>query len=190
MGNGHEQGGGNELPDQSIGEDGVTALEFYADAVLTGRVLAIGPGSSPLDVEQALGPGYIDDRQKKVLRRDYGLVEVHFDRSGESWLCFGLTIQVHRLAYQLPTNVPLPLSQAYGDFDSYLAFEELKQATVRRGATWLAADKPPSGEFLSFRLSIAPNVVQIVSNPSRRRNGEPGMGDVWSIDLRRSATQL
>jgi hypothetical protein len=55
-------------------------LIFYVDAVLSGAVLGVGRGSSAPQVEQALGREFLDDSRKQRMRRDYGLVEFHFDQ--------------------------------------------------------------------------------------------------------------
>jgi hypothetical protein len=162
----------------------VTGLEFYTDAILSSRVLDVGPGSAANEVEQALGPVYIDDARKKTMRRDYGLVEAHFSRQENSWICFGLTIQVHRLAESSAEIVPAPLRESYGQFDRFLDSRRLMKAVEERHGRWIAADDQSPQEFQTLWVASTQSVIHVVCNRARHRNGQPGFEDVWSIELR------
>ncbi|WP_053699463.1 hypothetical protein [Streptomyces sp. NRRL F-5755] len=89
-------------------------LDFYAHVAARGDVLGTGIGADPDAWEAALGAGYLDDAGEGLLRRDYGLVELSFSDAGEPLSCFGISVQVHRLLYDL--SIPTSLTGAYGEF--------------------------------------------------------------------------
>ncbi len=112
---------------------GVTDLEFYVDAVLSGGPLDLGAGAEPDRIESVLGSAFIDARQPNSLRRDYGLLEFFFTRDGDGWLAQGVSIQVHRLVHAPAEElVPLPLRTSYGAFSPFLTFEALQAALAER----------------------------------------------------------
>ncbi|MFC9975587.1 hypothetical protein ACFVH6_32320 [Spirillospora sp. NPDC127200] len=67
----------------------MSGLEFYAHLAGRGEVLEVGIGSESAAWEVALGPDYLDDHARGLLRRDDGLVELSFQQEGDTWSCFG-----------------------------------------------------------------------------------------------------
>lgn len=128
-------------------------LDFHAHVAARGDALGAGTGSEPAEWEAALGPDYLDDRSEDLLRRDYGLVELSFQKSDDTWPCFGVSIQVHRL---LPgaAAVPRPLRDAYGEFARRVRFDELRDMITGLGHTVEPDDAPPVTDMHRYRVSV------------------------------------
>lgn len=128
-------------------------LDFHAHVAARGDALGAGTGSEPAEWEAALGPDYLDDRSEDLLRRDYGLVELSFQKSDDTWPCFGVSIQVHRL---LPgaAAVPRPLRDAYGEFARRVRFDELRDVITGLGHTVGPDVAPPVTDMHRYRVSV------------------------------------
>ncbi|MFD4588408.1 hypothetical protein [Streptomyces sp. NPDC058434] len=165
-------------------------LDFYAHVAARGDVLGAGTGSEPAEWEAALGTDYLDDRSEDLLRRDYGLVELSFQKSDDTWPCFGVSIQVHRL---LPgaAAVPRPLRDAYGEFARRVRFDELRDVITGLGHTVEPDDAPPVTDMHRYRVSGSGARIVVVADPDPYGYGDPDphdpderqVGDVWSIGL-------
>ncbi|MEU7373518.1 hypothetical protein [Streptomyces albidoflavus] len=108
-------------------------LDFYAHVATRGEVLGAGIGARPARWEAALGTGFLDIEEADLLRRDHGLVELSFQRDGDAWLCFGVSLQVHRLSQDTESEVPASLRDVYGEFAPSVRFEQLTDAIARLG---------------------------------------------------------
>lgn len=64
-------------------------VAFYASLIVNGEILGCTFGDAPEVWDSALGDDYLDDRRKGRMRRDFGLVEVSFQRVDQQW-------QMHR----------------------------------------------------------------------------------------------
>lgn len=75
--------------------------ECLADMLVSGRAFGIAPGTEIPEVTAVLGGDYVEERYgrggQRLLRRDYGLVEVTFNNEPD-WACVWLSVKVHRLA--------------------------------------------------------------------------------------------
>ncbi|MFD8494618.1 hypothetical protein [Amycolatopsis sp. NPDC059657] len=161
----------------------MTDLDFYARAVIDGKVLGLGQGSLPEEWEDRLGAGYVDDVRKGRMRRDFGLVEVSFQRVRGIWQCFGAGIQVHRLGRGGEAVVPAPLLAEFGEFGSPVGFAGLDAAVARMGGRLESANDGGStyhDQFLSTSSNVRVHVVSQVDDPG---DGGTSVGDVWSIHL-------
>ncbi|UYM25685.1 hypothetical protein NQP46_29860 [Streptomyces albus] len=69
-------------------------LDFYAHVATRGEVLGAGIGAQPAQWEAALGTDYLDIEEADLLRRDYGLVELSFQKDDDAWPCRGVSLQV------------------------------------------------------------------------------------------------
>ncbi|GGU65632.1 hypothetical protein [Streptomyces lavendofoliae] len=165
-------------------------LDFYAHVATRGDVLGAGIGSEPAEWEAVLGSDHLDDRSGELLRRDYGLVELSFQRSDDTWPCFGISVQVHRL---LPGagDVPRPLRDAYGDFARRVRFHELRDVITALGHTLEPDSAPPVADTRRYRVSGSGARIVVVEDPDPYGYGAPDpddpderqVGDVWSIGI-------
>ncbi len=108
-------------------------LDFYAHVATRGEVLGAGIGAQPAQWEAALGTGHLDTEEADLLRRDYGLVELSFQRDDDAWPCFGVSLQVHRLSQDTASEVPAPLREVYGEFAPAVRFDQLTDAIAKLG---------------------------------------------------------
>jgi hypothetical protein len=160
-------------------------LEPYVDAVATGLFLGAGPGLGPNRVLELVGPDFIDDRTGRRLRRDYGLVEFHFDGiTRDEITCHGATIQVHRLAGgDQDTVVPRRVRERYGTLERYIDGTELLVAVLNRlGKREVYRDHVTG--FIKIHVAGTVAYINEAQGADRVRGAEPGDGDVWSIELR------
>lgn len=113
----------------------MTGFDFYVDVIAHGNVLGVGLDSSVSDWG-FMGDDYIDDIRKNLMRRDYGLIELSFEKKDEEWFCFAISIQVHRLAVYGPEKlVPLPLVNRYGRFENFTSCHRLLYQMTKQGYT-------------------------------------------------------
>jgi hypothetical protein len=159
----------------------VSYLSLLVEACLTGLVHGLGPGCLPDDVEQALGPGYLDDWDKKrrYLRRDYGLLEFHFTRA-DGWTCRTLGLQVHRLAADAAGLVPAAIERAYGPFPRRVRLDDLRETIEAGGHGFPRADTAQSG-YTRFFFTEAGAEVFAVAEGTGHGAGSLMHGDVWSV---------
>ncbi|MER7165694.1 hypothetical protein ABT336_06375 [Micromonospora sp. NPDC000207] len=160
----------------------MTGIEFYLDALLSGEVCGVGAGSSADRIQEVLGSGFIDDRRKRWMRRDFGLVEFHFNRVGPTWTCFGSTIQVHRLKEAGGSITPRSLIKLYGELSSTLDHATLTDAFQARGG--LLVREGVAGEFVRYRVAGASSFVYSLRSAPENSIASHPIETVWSIDLR------
>ena len=147
-----------------------------------GRVLDTHPGMTPQEVEVVLGAGFVEDinKNKKMMRRDYGLIEFTFSRDN-GWVCITISIQLHRLAYHGASIVPNALQAAYGPFPERVRFEDLKNALQASGGELHAVDQPGKG-FEGYSINETRNTIYVTSDDSSDHHG-PNRGEVWGISI-------
>ncbi|WP_406043242.1 hypothetical protein OG799_04115 [Micromonospora sp. NBC_00898] len=107
-------------------------LDFIVDVVVSGAVLGVGLTDSPDEVARTLGGDFAEDRNRAVMRRDYGLVEFSWARrpGSDSWQATGFTVQAYRLASITVTEA---LVHRYGPFGRQLRFMQLNAELDRLG---------------------------------------------------------
>lgn len=127
----------------------MTDIDFYVDALLAEKVMSLGPGARADEVEDIFGTGYLDDARKQWMRRDYGLLEFQFNRAVKNWVCFGVSIQVHRISEFGSELVPPVLSDRYGAFRGPVVMRQLTNVISERGAAQPVRDHV-DGEFDRF----------------------------------------
>lgn len=164
----------------------MTGTDFYVDALLSGLVCGVGPGSTADEIEGALGREYVDDARKQRMRRDYGLVEFYFDRVKQAWICVGYAIQVHRLLDADPEIVPSALADRYSAFATTLGVESLAEAVGAKGGPNLIRESA-TGEFVRYRLHGMNCFVHARQIQAEAVDARPGFEEVWSIEIRGSA---
>ena len=154
-------------------------LDFYANLVVNGEILECTLGHSLEAWESTLGSDFLDDRQKNRLRRDYDFVELSFQRVTQGWLCFGISVQVHRLARGNPEAVPAALIDTYGTFRSALPFEDLSDCARQEGAQLQVTDDSPQGEFARLVASGSNVHAEVVVS----QTDSPTLSEVWAINV-------
>lgn len=164
--------------------------DFLAEAMTTGRVLTVGPGSTLGEVEDArLGANYVDDihKSRHMMRRDYGFMEFSF-RKDLSWVCTGVAIQVHRLVYDGVEIVPPVISEIYGPFPLTIPSARLMVAIHDRGQSAERRDAAGAGFVCYSIVGLGNNFFAIQRNGA---HSEPRLsdGDVWAIYLERQAIE-
>lgn len=161
----------------------MTDIDFYVDALVSERVHGVGPGSTADEIEGVLGGGFVDDARKQWMRRDYGLVEFQFNRAKSAWICFGISIQVHRLAESGPEVIPSVLSDRYGVFGTSLNLDHLADALGVKGGSELEREEA-AGEFVRYRVNRTNSFV----HTRQAQQGSARVGrqseEVWSIEIR------
>ncbi|MGC4876807.1 hypothetical protein ACLQ26_11185 [Micromonospora sp. DT43] len=160
-------------------------LAFYVDAARSGSILGVGPGSTADEIQNALGRDFVDDARRGRMRRDYGLVEFQFNRSGSGWLCFGMAIQVHRLPSGGTRIIPAALRDRYGQLAASVDADLFAQALAMRGGQIVR--EGVEGEFTRYRVDGTSSFVH-VHEERQELIGEGGSGDVWSIEIRGPGT--
>jgi hypothetical protein len=148
----------------------VGGLDFFIEVMVTGAVCAVGVDSSPEAVARALGEGFVEDRDRRQLRRDYGLVEFFWHRrsGADDWEPAGFTVQAHRLtSADQPDLVAGELVRRYGEFDRRLPFAVLDGELRRLG--YELTEVSGDGDYRRYWLAES-RALLIVTE-----------GDLWSI---------
>ncbi|MEU7578292.1 hypothetical protein AB0B50_11875 [Streptomyces sp. NPDC041068] len=70
---------------------------LYAEAALRKTIFGVPLGTSPEEWESALGNDFLDDVRKSRMRRDYGLIEVAFERRSGLRESVSVSLQIHRM---------------------------------------------------------------------------------------------
>jgi hypothetical protein len=160
----------------------MSLLEFLVDFASSGRVEGAGIYSSPGDWGDSLGGDYIDDRQKKQFRRDYGLVELGFWRVEQDWRCGSVSLQVHRLWWHSDTTGPARLRRKYGPFPKDVRLEDLRESLGTAGnELQLIEDKAP-GRHARYYVPDTKVLITALTSDDTDQGGMPG-GAVWALSL-------
>ncbi|MCT2592227.1 hypothetical protein LHJ74_20365 [Streptomyces sp. N2-109] len=150
-------------------------LQFYVHFIQESKVLGVDLRSAPEVWESNLGGEYVDDFRKNYGRRDYGLIEISFQKAQRTWECFGVSLQVHRLAMTDVDIIPEPLSRKFGEFRSHLPYEALLSGGLMLDRV---VDSPDDAlQVFEARDSIR-RVQVLVANVA---TGGISAGDVWAI---------
>ncbi|GAA0829116.1 hypothetical protein GCM10009525_27430 [Streptosporangium amethystogenes subsp. fukuiense] len=155
-------------------------LDFYAKAATSGVVFGVQLSSTPAEVEERFGADFLDDRQRGVFRRDYGLLEFTFFRDPD-WTCGAISIQVHRLLEGASDSVPSVLIQEFGEFSPCVKLSSLKREVGTLGFYLSEAPDQTSPDFTRFLVSQSG--VEVVTTRGLTTDGKLSseVGDVWSI---------
>jgi hypothetical protein len=159
--------------------------ECLADMLVSGRAFGIAPGAGIPEVTAVLGGDYVEERYgragQRLLRRDYGLVEVTFNNEPD-WACVWLSVEVHRLASH--EEMIVEALERYGvSFSKYTSWNEVKSAIDALTVGRYEEIEQQNG-FRSFRVNEGRAVIRIVDNGQLDREDLPGHGDVWGIEIR------
>ncbi|MEU3431444.1 hypothetical protein [Streptomyces gardneri] len=154
-------------------------LDFYAHVATRGDVLGMGIGTQPAEWADRLGADYVDDVDAGLMRRDYGLVELSFEEAQGSWPCFGISVQVHRLRWDVESAVPAALRSSYGAFASSVRFEDLTVAINDLGYSFEPDDDATATDFRRYR--VPESGVRLIVRVDVDAQG--AAGDLWSLSV-------
>ncbi|WP_157880169.1 hypothetical protein [Streptomyces natalensis] len=103
-------------------------LDLYVEAVTRAEILGAALGVDVSKWSEAFGDDCVEDVRKSRMRRDYGLIEIFFERRAAS-CCSGNFSSIHRLG-QGEHVVPRVLARRYGEFRSRAKFEDLRDSIL------------------------------------------------------------
>ncbi|MEU5546609.1 hypothetical protein AB0G85_30100 [Streptomyces sioyaensis] len=152
-------------------------LDFYVAAATRAE---IGGATLGADVSQwgdVLGDDCVEDVRKSRMRRDYGLIEIFFERRAATWRSTGFSLQIHRLALG-ESMVPAALPRRYGNFRSRVGFEELHKAIQRTGSDVEELERV--GEYRHYKIPKSNASIYVVYEADTAL--PVAYGDVWSIN--------
>lgn len=158
-------------------------IDFFRDALVLGRVLGIGPGSTEEAIESAWGSGFIEDvhKRRRMKRWDYGLAEFSF-RNDAEWICTGFIIQAHRLAQHGDAIVPAAVSSVYGEFPETVSFDALADDLRDSGAHLGEAQAPGSG-YDVYVVSGTNSHLYVIQDDADTAHEGRKPGALWSISV-------
>ena len=140
--------------------------------------MGVGLADTPETVARVLSEGFVEDRGRATLRRDYGLIEFFWSRrsGSEPWYPGGFSVQAHRLP---DVDVGDGLVDRYGRFGGRLGFARLREELARLGYRLeeISSDADRSG-YRRFWLAESQVMVTVTATGPE---GPGDGGDVWSI---------
>jgi hypothetical protein len=161
----------------------MSATGLCIDFITSGRLLGADLDSSPDAWDRALGgPDWpLIDVQGRRMRRDYGLVEVSFEKWDADWTCTDASVHTHRLRGDQSLLVPPKIDATYGPIEPVVAFAEVLEGTLAKGAlAELIADRDT--ELHSRYWFPGSEVIVSVQGP-----GLDLPGSIWSAGRARDA---
>lgn len=161
----------------------MSATALCIDFITSGRLLGAGLDSSPDAWDRALGgPDWpLIDVQGRRMRRDYGLVEVSFEKCDVGWTCTNASVHAHRLRGDRALLVPPEIDATYGPIEPVVAFTEVLDGVLASGApVELIADRDT--ELHSRYWFPGSEVIVSVQGP-----GHDLPGSIWSAGRVRDA---
>lgn len=161
----------------------MAATALCIDFITSGQLLGAGLDSSPDAWDRALGDTdwpLIDVRRSRI-RRDYGLVEVSFEKWDTDWSCINVSVHMHRLRGERAQLVPPEVDAAYGPIEPVVTFAEVLEGTLAKGALVdLIADRD-TGLHSRYWFPRS-EVIVSVQGP-----GHEVPGSIWSAGRARDA---
>ncbi|MFJ9410608.1 hypothetical protein [Streptomyces sp. NPDC101393] len=155
----------------------MTDLEFYVQAAIRAEVAGAALGADALQWAEAIGDDCVEDVRRSRMRRDYGLIEIFFERRTGTWQSTGFSLQVHRLGLG-KDMVPAALSSRYGDFRKRVEFESLCESILHTGNDIEELERV--GAHRHYKLPRSNVSIYVVGE------SDPALpvayGDVWSIN--------
>lgn len=160
-----------------------TDIDLYRQVVQHEGIGGPTADSTPEEWERALPGDFLEDKRKKFMRRDYGLVEVFFVRVDQQWSCSGFTIQVHRLSDGGEGSVPAYLREKYGDFRSSVRIEELTASLEGADLPLTRMENYSGKEFSQFKSPSGRVAVYVLTDPLPDSAHRISRGEFWSISV-------
>jgi hypothetical protein len=147
-------------------------MDFFADVLITGTVLGVDAELGPDLATAVLGAGYAENDNDWSFWRDYGLVEIAWQRrsGGRGWEGMFFMLQTHRLTGRRPI-VNSAVKAEYGGFRQFkrpLMLAELQAELDRRGAPLSSRGEPESGYQEYWQTDSEMSVLAVVDAEDRK----------------------
>ncbi|MDX3193668.1 hypothetical protein PV458_35145 [Streptomyces sp. MN03-5084-2B] len=128
---------------------------------------------SPEQVVELLGDHYGDNRSRRFLGRDHGLVEFFWERADGRWTGTHFSVQAHRLRSGDPETVNRVIRDRYGDFPGPVTFDEVGTLLTERGVPLRQVPYPAeAGELRAYWQPDAGIVISVVEGTCYGRAGD------------------
>lgn len=163
----------------------MTGAEFIAQTLLTGSLFGSEVGDGIDGLADAVPFPYADDvtgrRGSRVLRRDYGLFEVTCESSPDG-VIQALSLEVHRLLHRpdLRDEVHRRLGIRFEPYTNAADVQRAYERIPGPGPLDVLVETPGYRVLRNRSVGVA---VQVVDDPGATREGFPGHGDVWKLDI-------
>lgn len=161
----------------------MSALDFFVDFALNGRIQGVGLNSTPEMWTEDLGTDYIDDKSKngKRLRRDYGIVELGFVRKNGLWSCFLISLQAYRL-WRYADCVPQKYLDGYGEVPRSIQFEDVRNALRVHGCEPQLIADDNGADTARYYVPPVNVLIAVVAGEAEQLN-DLSAGSIWSMHL-------
>ncbi|MEV0584414.1 hypothetical protein [Nonomuraea sp. NPDC050310] len=113
----------------------MSTLRLAVDVIVRGHVLRADSTSSPDEVDGILGATSAENRARRRMWRDYGLIEFFWERhiGAPTWWGVHFTVQFHRLRSAGVGIAADPIRIEYGPLQPALPLESLRAALAELG---------------------------------------------------------
>ncbi|WP_169946772.1 hypothetical protein [Microbispora sp. H11081] len=113
----------------------MSTSDLVVDIVARGNVLGADHTCSPDQVDRILGITSAENRHRRQMWRDYGLVDFFWEQGPgeENWRGTHFTVQLHRLGSAGPQVAAGPIEKEYGPLQPHLPFHALRTALADLG---------------------------------------------------------
>jgi hypothetical protein len=162
----------------------LNALDFFVNFARTGNICGLGLDTTPQQWADALGDRCISavNKKQKQMRRDYGLVELTFSGSEESWRFFSVSVQAHRLWWS-PDSVPDRLRSEYGPFPKIINFEDVRSELRKFGLEPCLIDDMQISDHARYYISVTKILIYALSPDIATEPDHMRPGALWSMYL-------
>jgi hypothetical protein len=161
----------------------MTPIDFLSQFAATGEVLGVGLRSEPAEWKGLLGADDTAATEKSAAnwRTDHGIVEVSFHRVNQTWECYNISIQAHRLQWGRPLMERV-LSRRYGDpFPTGFDVNDLLAAAREVGAPFQPEDFPLDATFDRY-LATGSRVTMLAKHRDASENTDLPETYVWQLN--------
>ncbi|MBE1496723.1 hypothetical protein H4696_003823 [Amycolatopsis lexingtonensis] len=122
---------------------------------------------------ELLGDDFAENRSKKSMWRDHGLVEFFWERVEGRWAGTHFSVQAHRLRYPEAGLVNRVVRDRYGDFPGLVTFDEVGALLADRGVPLREVPYPAeAGELRAYWQPDAQIVISVVEGSYYGRAGD------------------
>jgi hypothetical protein len=162
----------------------VSAPDFFVDFARTGLIYGLGLGTTPEQWSEGLGGGFISDVDKKhkQMRQDYGLVELTFSRKEESWRCFNISVQAHRL-WWTPEGAPARVRLEYGAFPKFIRFADVCSKLNEFGFEPQLIDDKQISDHTRYYIPETKILIYVLSDDVAAEPDRMPPGTLWAMYL-------
>ncbi|WP_410610380.1 hypothetical protein [Amycolatopsis sp. lyj-109] len=125
---------------------------------------------SPEQVAELFGDHYGDNRSRRFLGRDHGLVEFFWERAGGRWAGTHFSVQAHRLRSGGPETVNRVIRDRYGVFPGPVTFDEVAALLAARDVPLVEVPYPD--EIRTYWQPAARIMVYVVAGADYGQAGD------------------